>query len=127
MMKYLSNIFFKYLVTVPPCALSSDSYEISLRPGSLPRPSTQPGHHKDCRCDSRLLEPAWCADSPITAALKCFKTEVFDPVKERVREAVLELALKEREGDSIDHLLVKNVVKVLHPGTQNDTGHAQSQ
>ena len=52
----------------------------------------------------------WCA------ALKCFKKEVFDPVKERVRAAVLELAHQEREGDSIDHLLVKNVVQVrTHP------------
>jgi len=75
MMKYLSNIFFKYL----------DRYHV-------------PRHN---------------LDTTKTVALKCFKKEVFDPVKERVRAAVLELAFQEREGDSIDHLLVKNVVKIF--------------
>jgi len=75
MMKYLSNIFFKYL----------DRYHV-------------PRHN---------------LDTTKTVALKCFKTEVFDPVKERVRDAVLSLAHTEREGDSIDHLLVKNVVQIF--------------
>jgi cullin 1 len=75
MMKYLSNIFFKYL----------DRYHV-------------PRHN---------------LDTTRTVALKCFKKEVFDPVKERVRAAVLELAHQEREGDSIDHLLVKNVVQIF--------------
>ena len=57
-----------------------------------------------------VLSFSWCF-----VALKCFKKEVFDLVKEKVRLAVLELAHKEREGDSIDHLLVKNVVQVPLP------------
>ena len=45
-------------------------------------------------------------------ALKCFKKEVFDVIKERVRDATLKLVQNEREGDSIDHHLVKNVMLV---------------
>jgi len=83
MMKYLSNIFFKYL----------DRYHV-------------PRHN---------------LDTTKTVALKCFKKEVFDPVKERVRAAVLELAHQEREGDSIDHLLVKNVVQIFADLGLNET------
>jgi hypothetical protein len=75
MMKYLSNIFFKYL----------DRYHV-------------PRHNLD---STRIV------------ALKCFKAQVFDPIKDRVRAAMLDLIHNEREGDSVDHRLLKAIVSVL--------------
>ena len=49
----------------------------------------------------------------LIAALKCFKAQVFDPIKDRVRAAMLDLIHNEREGDSVDHRLLKAIVSVL--------------
>jgi len=75
MMKYLSNIFFKYL----------DRYHV-------------PRHNLD---STRIV------------ALKCFKAQVFDPIKDRVRAAMLDLIHNEREGDSVDHRLLKAIVSIF--------------
>ena len=48
----------------------------------------------------------------LIAALKCFKAQVFDPIKDRVRAAMLDLIHNEREGDSVDHRLLKAIVSV---------------
>merc|ERR1712166_312354 len=75
MMKYLSNIFFKYL----------DRYHV-------------PRHNLD---STRIV------------ALKCFKAHVFDPIKARVRDAVLELVHTEREGETVDHRLLKAIISIF--------------
>jgi len=61
----------------------------------------------------RYHVPRHNLDSTKTVALKCFKKEVFDVIKERVRDATLKLIQNEREGDSIDHHLVKNVMLIF--------------
>jgi len=75
MMRYLSNIFFKYL----------DRYHV-------------PRHNLD---STRIV------------ALKCFKAHVFDPIKARVRDAVLELVHTEREGETVDHRLLKAIISIF--------------
>merc|ERR1712054_228064 len=75
MMRYLSNIFFKYL----------DRYHV-------------PRHNLD---STRIV------------ALKCFKAHVFDPIKDRVRDAMLELIHSERESGEVDHRLLKAVVGIF--------------
>eukprot|EP00658_Telonema_sp_P-2_P081257 TRINITY_DN8287_c0_g1_i14.p1 TRINITY_DN8287_c0_g1~~TRINITY_DN8287_c0_g1_i14.p1 ORF type:complete len:765 (+),score=256.47 TRINITY_DN8287_c0_g1_i14:127-2421(+) len=75
MMRYLSNIFFKYL----------DRYHV-IR------------HNLD---STRIV------------ALKCFKAHVFDPIKARVLDAVLELIHTEREAETADHRLLKAIISIF--------------
>lgn len=73
----------------------------------------------------RYHVPRHNLDTTKTVALKCFKKEVFDPVKDRVRGAILELVGREREGESIDHLLMKNVVQIFADlGLNENQDHA---
>lgn len=41
---------------------------------------------------------------------------MFDPIKERVRDAMLDLIHSEREGEGVDHRLLKAIVSVWLAG-----------
>jgi len=44
-----------------------------------------------------------------------FEQVVFNAVKDKVREGILELIEKERKGEGVDRLLLKSVVMVSSP------------
>jgi len=45
--------------------------------------------------------------------LKCFRDEVYQSLQERTRDAVLALIDKERDGETIDRALLKNVLAIF--------------
>ncbi|KAK9182920.1 hypothetical protein WN944_026068 [Citrus x changshan-huyou] len=45
--------------------------------------------------------------------LSCFRDLVFDPIKDKVKDAVIALIDREREGEEIDRTLVKNVLNLF--------------
>jgi len=44
-----------------------------------------------------------------------FEQVVFNAVKDKVREGILELIEKERKGEGVDRMLLKSVVMVSSP------------
>mmetsp|Transcript_15091 Transcript_15091/g.45575 ORF Transcript_15091/g.45575 Transcript_15091/m.45575 type:complete len:755 (-) Transcript_15091:786-3050(-) len=51
-------------------------------------------------------------DSLSNVGLICFRDQVYSDVKRRARDALLTLIDKEREGEKIDNMLVKNVLDI---------------
>lgn len=45
--------------------------------------------------------------------LTCFRDSVYDQVKEKVRDAIIDLINQEREGEQIDRALLKNVLDIF--------------
>ena len=125
MMKYLSNIFFKYLVKKAH-QLGCFANNAARVSGWAPCAATTSTPRRQWVLISRCFVATHAPPHPVLAdrldglaALKCYK-KVFDPVKEKVCR-MLELAHKEREGDSIDHLLLKSVhANLRRPGPQRD-------
>lgn len=48
----------------------------------------------------------------LDAGMQCFKDTIHDVITADVRSAVLALVQQEREGEAVDHGLLKSVVEV---------------
>ena len=54
--------------------------------------------------------------------MQCFKDAIHDVVTADVRSAILALIQQEREGEAVDHTLLKDVVEVIDaPPVQSST------
>ena len=49
--------------------------------------------------------------------MTCFKKEIHDIVKVDVRSALLALVQREREGENVNHGLLKGIVEVTCPSS----------
>lgn len=63
-----------------------------------------------CDCSSRRF----CVS---TTGVQKFEQVVFNAVKDKVREGILELIEKERKGEGVDRELLKSVVNVSFPSS----------